>query len=232
MLEMDVNGRRVRVTGSTENCRWLILQPEDADEEQMPEETVAELARLYPDVDFALAVFPVDWWQDLTPWPQAPLFRGQPPFGDGAQRTLTFVRDHLVPALTGDRAGNEPRLILGGYSLAGLFALWAGCQCEEFDAVAAGSPSVWYPGWTEYAAAHPFLARRGYLSLGDREANTRNPVMRTVAEAIRTQYSILKERDVPCVLEWNPGNHFVDAPLRMAKGYAWCMKTLEEAEHR
>ena len=54
MLEMDVNGRRVRVTGSTENCRWLILQPEDADEERMPEGTVAELARLYPDADFVV----------------------------------------------------------------------------------------------------------------------------------------------------------------------------------
>lgn len=27
-----------------------------------------------------------------------------------------------------------------------------------------------------------------------------------------------------CTLEMNPGNHFVDAELRMAKGFAWIME--------
>ena len=230
MLDMEVCGRRVRVTGSLESCEWLILQPEDAGEEKMPEEMAAELRRLCPDADFALAVFSVDWWRDLTPWPQAPLFKGQPPFGDGAEQTLGFILEGLIPALKKVRTGGSPRLILGGYSLAGLFALWAGYQCGIFEAVAAASPSVWYPGWTEYAAAHRFQAGAAYLSLGDREANTRNPVMRTVGEAIRVQNGIFQSQGILCILEWNPGNHFADAPLRMAKGYAYCL--YQEVEHR
>ena len=66
------------------------------------------------------------------------------------------------------------KVILGGYSLAGLFALWAATQINALYGVAAASPSVWFPGWPEHEAAHPIQAQRVYLSLGDREEHTKN----------------------------------------------------------
>ena len=97
---------------------------------------------------------------------------------------------------------------------------------DGFDAVVAASPSVWYPGWTAYAQTHRFQARAAYLSLGDKEAKTRNPLMRAVDTALLMQRGALDAQNIPNELEWNPGNHFVDAALRTAKGHAAMIRTL------
>jgi hypothetical protein len=68
-----------------------------------------------------------------------------------------------------------------------------------------------------------------YLSLGDREEKTRNPVMARVGDAIREAYDHLRQTGTDCVLEWNKGNHFKDADLRTAKAFAWLMNR-EETE--
>ena len=121
-------------------------------------------------------------------------------------------------------AGFAPcRRSAGGYSLAGLFSLWSAAQVDDFAAVAAVSPSVWFPGWADYADAHPVLARAAYLSLGDREEKSRNPVLASVGDAIRREDARLSERGVRHTLQWNVGNHFQDAEKRCADGFAWCM---------
>ena len=140
MTQLRVAGRAVRVTGDPGGCDWLLLQPGEADERGMIPEEAERLRVLCPEARFALAAFEVDWWQDLTPWPCDPVFRGQPPFGDGAERTLTFMTGELLPALLNSHAP-RPRIILGGYSLAGLFALFAGYMSDRFDGIVAASPS-------------------------------------------------------------------------------------------
>ncbi len=172
--------------------------------------------------DFTMAMFLTDWNQDLPPW-GAPAIRGEEPFGAGASDTLTFIREHLIPEMD---AGSEQRIYLGGYSLAGLFALWAAYQTDCFAGVAAASPSVWYPGWPAFAEENEVQVPDVYLSIGKREEKVRHPVMRTVGDNIRRQYDLL-DASPKCrraVLEMNPGNHFVDADLRMAKGFAWLME--------
>ena len=49
-------------------------------------------------------------------------------------------------------------IVLGGYSLAGLFAHWAVCKEECFDAVAAASPSLWIVAWKGFSDAHEVYA--------------------------------------------------------------------------
>ena len=60
-----------------------------------------------------------------------------------------------------------------------------------------------------------------YLSLGDKEEKTRNPVMASVGECIREASDILMNCGVNTILEWNKGNHFKDADLRTARAFAW-----------
>ena len=115
------------------------------------------------------------------------------------------------------------RLFIGGYSLAGLFALWAGYQTDRFDGIAAASPSLWFPRFTEYMHENKIRADAVYLSLGDREERTKNPVMAQVGNAIRDAETILREGDIDCILEWNKGNHFKEPDLRTAKAFAWLM---------
>ena len=57
---------------------------------------------------------------------------------------------------------------IGGYSLAGLFALWTAYQTDIFKGVAA-SPSVWFPGFAEYMKKNEIKTDTVYLSLGDGE---------------------------------------------------------------
>ena len=97
-----------------------------------------------------------------------------------AQGTLRFLTEQAIPTLKQQFALPENvRIILGGYSLAGLFALWASTQTALFSGVAAASPSVWFPGWMEFEQQHTIQAQRVYLSLGDREERTRNSRLRS-----------------------------------------------------
>ena len=192
----------------------LVQMVDDHDLEGMEAE-LAELRRL-TDMDFCLMAIKVRRWNvDLSPWP-APAVFGKEGFGGGAADTLAEVLERC--------AGRDKTYILGGYSLAGLFALWAAYQTDAFSAIAAASPSVWFPGFLDYMRAHSPRTASVYLSLGDKEERTRNPVMATVADRIREASDLLKSQGVNTVLEWNQGNHFRDAGLRTAKAFAWAMK--------
>ena len=192
----------------------LIQMVDDHDLSFLPQETDA--IRQLSGRDFGLTAIRVEKWNaDLSPW-SAPAVFGTEAFGDGAARTLEAVLSHC-----GD---SEKTYFIGGYSLAGLFALWAAHQTDVFRGVAAASPSVWFPGFTDYMRKNRIRCGRVYLSLGDREEMTRNPVMSTVGLRIREAYGCLREQGTDCTLEWNPGNHFRDAALRCAKAYAWVMR--------
>ncbi len=67
------------------------------------------------------------------------------------------------------------------------------------------------------------LTNSVYLSLGDKEEKTKNPVMATVGNNIQEAYDLLKTQGQNTILEWNPGNHFKDADIRTARGFAWVM---------
>jgi predicted alpha/beta superfamily hydrolase len=195
---------------------------------------------------FTLAAFKVnDWNDDLSPWEAPPVF-GDHGFGGNAEETLKYVTEELIPALTdgsvasmadggstgltggedGSMTGSEiTKLYIGGYSLAAFFALWAAYQTDVFSGVAAASPSVWFPGWIDYAEKNPVRAEKIYLSLGDKEEKTRNQVMRIVGDNIRRQYELLQDDTgcCDCTLEMNPGNHFKEPDIRTAKGFAWLL---------
>ena len=81
------------------------------------------------DEEFQLIAFQVENWNlDLSPW-SAPAVYGEEDFGDGASRTLLEVLGYCTD--------QSKRYYIGGYSLAGLFALWAACQTSIFEGVAA-----------------------------------------------------------------------------------------------
>ena len=139
--------------------------------------------------------------------------------------TLRFLTEQVIPALK--QQFNLPeniKIVLDGYSLAGLLALWVSTQTNLFCGIAAASPSVWFPGWMEFEQQHPMQAQHIYLSLGDKEEHTKNTVMAAVGDNIRTLHSRLTARGVHCTLEWNSGEHFKDADLRTAKAFRWMME--------
>ncbi len=196
------------------DSRVVLIQPIDDHDLKGIENEFAAIASRRDMRSRLIAVRIDNWNNDLSPW-EAPAVFGKDGFGGGASETL----DGLL-RLCGDKSR---RYYLGGYSLAGLFALWAAYQTDAFAGVAAASPSLWFPGFAEYMGKNEIRADTVYLSLGDREEKTRSPVMATAGERIREARLLLKERGVRCVLEWNEGNHFRDADLRTAKAFAWVL---------
>lgn len=198
----------------------LLVQMVDDHDLEVIESEVSFIEEFSGGQRFCLKAVKVDSWnKDLSPWP-APAVFGREDFGAGAEETLAYLQKKVVPHKT-----NSPQKVyIGGYSLAGLFALWAGYQTDVFSGIAAASPSIWFPGFTKYMKENELRAHAVYLSLGDREERTRNPVMARVGDAIREAYAHLQETGVDCVLEWNKGNHFKEPDLRTARAFAWVMK--------
>jgi hypothetical protein len=192
----------------------VILQPVDVRDFEMAE-TESLVLRDRSGRGIRLVAFGVEQWnRDLSPWEAPPVF-GKEGFGDGAEETLQEILQYA--------AGIEGTRYIGGYSLAGLFALWAATRTDRFAGVAAVSPSVWFPGFYEYLEEHPLRTDAVYLSLGDREEHTKNRAMAPVGDRIRAIDALLQKRQIPCTLEWNEGNHFKEADLRILKGLTWLL---------
>ena len=195
----------------------ILIQMVDIHSIQMIVSETELIRKLSGRDDFRLVACQVDDWnRDLSPWEELPVF-GKEGFGGKAEKTLQDLKESVL-----SRCGQADRKFIGGYSLAGLFALWAAYREDSFEGVAAASPSVWFPGFVDKAERERILTKKVYLSLGDKEEKTKNPVMATVGDSIRRLHQIYEDADgVNSVLEWNEGNHFREPELRMAKGYAW-----------
>ena len=203
------------------NSDIVLIQPvDDHDIEGIENEFMTIINRF--DTNFLLIAVRInDWNNDLSPW-EASAVSGKDNFGSGASETLGELLK-----LCSDKSRTY---FIGGYSLAGLFALWAAYQTDVFDGVAAASPSMWFPGFIDYMNKNEIRTDIVYLSLGDREEKARNPIMATVGDRIREAHVLLKERGVNCILEWNEGNHFKDADLRTARAFAWTLNNKIAAE--
>lgn len=215
-------GDRVCTIYRSEMPKYLLVQPIDEHDLEVLD-TEVEMIQTLTRTPFTLVAFEIkDWQSELTPW-AAPAVFGKIPFGNKAFETLAFVEEVLIPNLEQRRlyVKDSMRCLMGGYSLAGLFALWASYQSSRFDGIAAVSPSVWYPQWIAFAETHQPSTSAVYLSLGDKEEKSRNPVMAQVGICIRKQQELLSEQGISTILEWNPGNHFQHSDGRTAKGFAW-----------
>lgn len=220
--------------------QMLLIQPSARHEEknngvQREVDLIAERSAK----GFAIVFFDcAEWARALMPWADDAVSRDDE-VGRHAPDTLRFVEHCLLPRLR-QRFGALP-CILGGYSLGGLFALWAARNSRAFSAIAAASPSLWINGWGEYAASHPILIptsdKKAYdelrhsivhLSLGDREELCRNQRMQRIGDCVRAEYALLCTQlsSANVTLKWHPGGHFGAEAERTAEAFAWCIKQI------
>ncbi|MBF0919899.1 MAG: hypothetical protein HXK43_04585 [Atopobium sp.] len=122
----------------------------------------------------------VDLWEEnFSPWCAPRVFAKGPNFGDGAQKTLDTLINQVIPWAESELTDPPAYRVLVGYSLAGLFSLWAGvsqpgvspqvargCQpgtatgstgapaapqpAATFQRIGAVSGSFWFPGLLDY----------------------------------------------------------------------------------
>lgn len=191
----------------------ILIQPVDNHDLELINNEYIHIKNDYSD-DFLLIAIKVDDWNyDLSPWKAQAVF-GNNNFGDGARNTLNKIID-----LCSDK---KKRYFIGGYSLAGLFSLWAVYNTNIFSGVAAASPSMWFLNFIDYMKSNEIKTNNVYLSLGDLEDKTKNKIISTVKNNIIEAYNLLDD-NVCKKLEWNIGNHFKDSDLRTAKAFAYIL---------
>lgn len=190
----------------------------------------------------------VDLWEEnFSPWCAPRVFAKGPNFGDGAQKTLDTLINHVIPWTESELTDPPTYRVLVGYSLAGLFSLWAGvsqqvargCQHDAtaphvdapaatFQRIGAVSGSFWFPGLLDYVnqqlSGGAVGLTHAYLSLGDREARTPNPQIMHVRENAELLASKLESVGITSTFELNRGNHFQNVEGRMQKALDWLVK--------
>ena len=182
--------------------RLIVLPGEESEIKAVCERTGASV----------LAIRNLDWNRDLSPWPADKVFRkGEDFTGQGAD-TLHAIEEWL------NRNGSGYRtVIIAGYSLAGLFALYAAAESSCFERCVSASGSLWFPGFQQWLKEHPVRCHTVYLSLGDQEKNARNPLMASVETETYGIFETLRTY-TDCEMKMNPGNHFNDPEGRLCAG--------------
>ena len=185
---------------------------------------MAALLRAQAGEQWLLVAFPVeDWGRELSPW-QAPAPSGGEMFGGEGSKTLAWLTEHGMPFVCENYGAQHLPHFIGGYSLAGLFSLWACYESPALAGAASCSGSLWYPGWEEYCAARRF-SRPMYLSLGRKEPLTRNSIMASVGSSTQKQFDrVQREGEAPTAFVWHPGGHFHQPTERMAEGFVWLLR--------
>ncbi|MCQ2160361.1 MAG: hypothetical protein MJY97_04650 [Bacteroidales bacterium] len=135
----------------------------------------------------------MNWNDDLTPWAADPVFKREKPFGGNAAAFLRILEDDIMPEVertlgfvhSGSMSHEDQSPIkryLVGISLSGLFALWAAHCSDSFAGIASISGSFWFPHLEKWVQSNQLsnAVHKVYISLGDREKDTRNNAMTSV----------------------------------------------------
>ena len=139
---MQIGNRPCRIYGEP-HAEYLLLQMTGEHELQSMDNEVAAIAQ--SGQNFLFAAIPVESWNDaLSPW-EAPAVWGTQGFGGNAMDTLRFLMEQVIPTLKRQfHLPENVKIILGGYSLAGLFALWASTQTDLFYGITGVNTCILY----------------------------------------------------------------------------------------
>lgn len=172
-----------------------------------------------------VAVSDLDWNHDMAPWDSPPAFKNAQPCTGGADHYLELLTEEIVPSVEKELSEKPRWRGIAGYSLAGLFAVYAIYQTDLFSRVGSMSGSLWFPGIKDYIFSHQPQKQPDhmYFSLGDRESKTRNPVLQSVQQNTEEIRAFYQSKGINTVFELNPGNHYKQATQRTAAGIGWLL---------
>ena len=187
---------------------------------------ICETAQAAGCLPFTLvAISDLDWNHDMVPWDCPPAFKNSEPCTGGADDYLHLLTEEIIPAAEKEINGVPRWRGIAGYSLAGLFALYAIYQTDLFSRVGSMSGSLWFPSMKEYIFSHEpkHWPDCMYFSLGDKESKTRNPILRSVRQNTEEIQSFFQDKGIDTVFQLNPGNHYNHAVDRTAAGLCWLL---------
>ncbi|MCM1567927.1 MAG: alpha/beta hydrolase-fold protein [Roseburia sp.] len=217
-----LQGKRVDIyPGAAPNSPIIYLNTVSAEGEAVRQETEKMKCP-----DFSLvSVSGLEWNHDMSPWNIPPISGNDTPCTGGADDYLRFLLHEIVPRVEKSLPEKPCFRGLAGYSLAGLFAVYAMYQTDLFSRIAAISGSFWFPGFKEYAMSHPpkKWPEHLYFSLGDKEGQTRNPYLKAVQANTEELTDFYRRQQINTTFHTNPGNHFTETAKRSAHGIQWLL---------
>ncbi len=191
-MNREFGGRRVRTFGAGGPVIWMVCDFDLA----------AQASALLPEgAATVAAVEGVDWNCELTPWPAPPVARGQPDFGGNADALLGELAGRILPEVEAELRPSARWI--AGYSLAGLFAVYAALSTRLFARVASVSGSMWYPGFSDWVAAGAHSSKEGVAARGVRPempSATDAPAVSTEDSSSVAQPAMSSTADVPAAL--------------------------------
>ena len=171
----------------------------------------------------------VDWNREMSPWFMEKLFKSGSDYTGHADEYLKELTSNIIPEveIIIQKIGyNISYSALCGYSLAGLFSIYAMYKTDYFSKIASCSGSLWYPKFAQFAKENDFSSKVEtlYFSLGNKEKNTKNELMSKVEELTINLCEYYNSLGLDCIYEENEGNHFVNVEERIAKGIKYLVK--------
>lgn len=172
----------------------------------------------------------LDWNNDMTPWFAPKLNKNDVDCLGKADEYLQVLLEKIIPTVE-KYIKNELHITIkyygiAGYSLGGLFAVYSAYKTDIFSKIASASGSFWFPNFVEYSKENKISNNidKIYLSLGNKESKVRNQVVSKVEVNTIELEKIFKGEGINTIYEVNPGNHFTEGNLRMAKGIKWVLE--------
>lgn len=177
--------------------------------------------------EFTLAAISnLRWHHDMSPWAIPPISPSDTACSGGADEYLELLTGMIMPQVEGRLLEKPAYHALAGYSLGGLFAIYASYRTDAFSRFASASGSFWFPDITEYVREHHMTAKpkKIYFSIGDKEGRTGNKLLQTVEERTKQLAELYAREGINTLFIRNPGNHFKEPIVRMAKGICWILE--------
>ncbi len=219
---IGVGGKQVDIFKSTAaNCPVIYLNtfPDVGEKVQL------ELERLKSPDHTLVAISGLQWDHDMAPWDIPPISRDDTPCTGGAKDYLQLLVQEILPKAEEALAGTPAWRALTGYSLAGLFAVYAIYQTTLFSRIASMSGSLWFPGFKEYVMSHEMKRKPEhlYFSLGDLESKTRNPYLKAVRDNTQVLAAYYQSQQIDTAFQLHQGDHYTESVKRTALGIRWLL---------
>ena len=163
----------------------------------------------------------------MTPYPISPIFKSDKGYKGEANSYLDSLTQKIIPEIIKEKNIIPEYFCISGYSLGGLFSIYSMFKTNIFTRFVSCSGSLWYPGFIHYVYNHKMIVNPSkiYLSLGDKEKNTKNKIISTVEAKTLELNKYFLSLDLTTKFEFNVGNHFQDANERVARGIKWIMES-------
>lgn len=184
------------------------------------EEFVSSFPLSYPDAVF-VSIKVEDWNRYLSPYRAENPFRKGDYFSGEADTLIASICNELICIVEKDEEVKERYLV--GYSMGGLFSLYASSISDLWKGVGSVSGSLWYEKFDDYLSSHPLKIEKVYFSLGRKEKESRNKVLKTVEEKTKVIYETIEKEGIECTFSLQEGGHFQDEEKRIREAISYLL---------